>query len=186
MRSLFALFTILFCVTLHAKPSRAPFKDPILEEIRIDLEDLKHELKTTQVDLNLLDEQIKKQKKIAPPLDHQGKIDTIEKKILKMESRIDAIVSDLHTLSQQSAQILNQIQAHEHRLNEVVKLKSTLTSLSKALGTPTSSPQKIHRVVAGDSLEKIARTYHIPVATLKKINQLTTDKIFIGQELKVE
>ncbi len=49
---------------------------------------------------------------------------------------------------------------------------------------PTNKP-KIHKVISGDTLYSIARQYNLTVAQLKKMNNLSSDIIRLGQELRV-
>ncbi len=52
--------------------------------------------------------------------------------------------------------------------------------------TPTSSKNKFHTVVAGDTLSKISLTYKINEQELIKINQLkNADSLYIGQNIKL-
>lgn len=44
---------------------------------------------------------------------------------------------------------------------------------------------KVYKVVKGDTLTKIARTYNVSVDNLKQWNIITNDQIYIGQALKV-
>jgi LysM repeat protein len=164
------------------------YTTPELDELRIELEDLKHALRTTQVDLNLLDERLKKPA-------HQNKdsgLSALEKKVTHLEKTLEKVAQDLRTLNnaatQQLAKIQNlesEISSHEKQLEEVGKLKGTLTSISKAISPRSSAATKSYRVKAGDSLEKIARKYGTSAETIRKLNNLPNDKIVIGQELKV-
>ncbi|MDW8228299.1 MAG: LysM peptidoglycan-binding domain-containing protein [Saprospiraceae bacterium] len=52
---------------------------------------------------------------------------------------------------------------------------------------PTPQPQAVfHRVERGDTLFSLSRRYGISVAELKRINQLTSDQIKIGQVLRIQ
>lgn len=51
--------------------------------------------------------------------------------------------------------------------------------------TPNVSNAKIHTVQKGESLYSISKKYNIPVAKLKQINDLSNNKIVIGQKLKL-
>lgn len=184
---------------LEARQSSNYYSDSSLEELRQELADVRHELKAAQVDLNLLDERVQKSANVpknTTELSQFGlKITTLEKKVSQIDSVMEKISADLRSLNTNSTQTLNKIHdleqeiaTHDKKLDEVVKLKSTLTSISKAIGQttpPASNHSKTYRVKAGDSLEKIARNQHLSVDALKKLNQLKDDKIIVGQELKV-
>ncbi len=197
-------FAIVACLLsspfeLESRQSSNYYSDSSLEELRQELADVKHELKSVQVDLNLLDERVQKSAtapKNTTELSQLGlKISTLEKKASQIDFIMEKISADLRSLNTNSTQTLNKIHdleqeiaAHDKKLDEVVKLKGTLTSISKAIGQttpPVSNDSKTYRVKAGDSLEKIARNQHVSVDALKKLNQLKDDKIIVGQELKV-
>ena len=50
--------------------------------------------------------------------------------------------------------------------------------------TPSSTTNYI--IKSGDTLTKISRAYKMTVSELKKLNNLTTDRIYVGQTLKVK
>ncbi|MEM6770130.1 MAG: glucosaminidase domain-containing protein [Bacteroidota bacterium] len=55
--------------------------------------------------------------------------------------------------------------------------------------TPTTTPvtnRQYHNVVAGETLYGISRRYGLTVPQLKELNQLTSNSIFIGQQLRVK
>jgi LysM repeat protein len=120
----------------------------------------------------------------------------LEKKVSHLEKTLEKAAADLRTLSTSANQALNKIQvleqdlsSHEKRLEEVSKLKGTLTSISKAISQKPNSDApantKSYRVKAGDSLEKIARAHHTSADLIKKINNISNDKIIVGQELRI-
>ena len=206
MRQFIFLFTIL-CIAhpLYARPQSGFYTNPELDELRIELDDLKHALKTTQVEFSLLDERLKKQdtakgqasgKEASALNSGLTQINALEKKVLSLEKTLEKVAADLRTLSANASQALSKISmleqdlsSHEKRFEEVGKLKGTLTSISKAIrerpSSETPSSTKTYRVKAGDSLEKIARNNHTTVDLIRKINTLSNDKIVIGQELRL-
>lgn len=210
MRLFLSLLTVLSCaLPVFARPQSGLYTNPELDELRIELDDLKHALKTVQIDLGLLDERFKKQDSSLSPFrgQAQGKdagqlssltaqVNALERKVSGLEKTLEKAANDLRALSAASAQVLNKIQeveqnlsSHEKRLDEVAKLKGTLTSISKAIGQHPSSEApsstKTYRVKAGDTLEKIARMHRISVEIIRKLNHLTNDKIVVGQELRL-
>ena len=77
---------------------------------------------------------------------------------------------------------------------EVKVEKPTTTSTTEPTPTTTSKPvttttiQKVrstHKVKSGESLSTIAKKYKVTVAELKSWNSLTSDKVLVGQSLKM-
>jgi len=64
---------------------------------------------------------------------------------------------------------------------------STSTSSSGATGSTASSPgaEQVYTVKSGDSLSKIATDFGTTVKALRALNNLKTDKIVVGQKLKI-
>lgn len=197
---LIALAALSCALPLHARPQSGYYANPEIDELRIELDDIKYALKTTQVELGLLDEKLNKQNNAlkgqssgSSSLSHQ--IATLEKKVGSLEKTLEKAANDLRTLNTALNQTFSKIQnietnisSHDKRLDEVAKLKGTLTSISKAMGqqSPSStSTSKTYCVKAGDSLEKIARNNKSSVDAIRKINNLSNDRINIGQELRL-
>ena len=208
MRQFILLISLLYIAhPLYARPQSGYYTNPELDELRIELDDLKHALKTTQVECSLLDERLRKQDNALAKGQASAKetgtsnllsiqLNSLEKKVSALEKTLEKAAADLRTLSANATQALSKIHvleqdlaSHEKRLEEVVKLKGTLTSISKAISqrpaTEPSSSTKSYRVKAGDSLEKIARNNHTTVDAIRKTNALSNDKIVIGQELRL-
>jgi LysM repeat protein len=69
-----------------------------------------------------------------------------------------------------------------------VKIK-TMASVGKEKKTSpetTNTKGKIHVVVNGDSLWKIAKKYKTSIEALKKANALTSDKLDKGQKILIK
>lgn len=64
----------------------------------------------------------------------------------------------------------------------ITSLQSALQSTLEAL---SDQKEESYEVVEGDSLEKIARKYNTTIYKLKEINHLQSDRILIGQKLKI-
>jgi len=195
-------FAALNCaLPLHARPQSGYYANPEIDELRIELDDLKHALNTTQVELGLLDERLNKQNSALKGQSSgssslNSQIATLEKKVSCLEKTLEKAANDLRALNTSLNQTLSKVQnietdlsSHDKRLDEVAKLKGTLTSISKAIGQQTPSSigvsSKTYCVKAGDSLEKIARNNKCSVDAIRKINNLSNDRINIGQELKL-
>jgi LysM repeat protein len=206
MRQFIFIITALTCaLPLFARPQSGYYANPDVDELRIELDDLKHALKSTQVELGLLDERLKKNTASAKNDSKDAssisllsaQVSSLEKKVANLEKTLDKTSNDLRTLNSSLSQTLTKVQnaelalsGHDKRLEEVSKLKGTLTNISKAIGQrpaaeSPSAATKSYRVKAGDSLEKIARIHHTTADTIRKTNNLTNDKIIVGQELRL-
>ena len=65
-------------------------------------------------------------------------------------------------------------------------LKSTALSIGQKLIIPSKSDNsELYTVVSGDTLYKIANQFNVSVDELKKINNLTSNTLSIGQKLKI-
>lgn len=184
------------------------YSDAVLDELRLELSDVKHELHSARVEINLLEEKLAKQEKsISFGKQQEGtlhkektlfsaQLDALEKKIDRLEKTLDKALIDVRNLNASEnksiakiEEIESAIQRQEKRFDEIGKLKSTLTTISKAIGQSVKTAHtasQSYQVKSGDSLEKIARAHCMTVEQIKQLNQLSHDKIIIGQELKVQ
>lgn len=190
IKYLASLLLLTGCAS-HIASTTSPSRSNTLEEVRVALIDVRQAYSAQQMELQLLEEKINK----INPSTHTA---SIEARIGQLERLLDHIEVDLRQLgthanqtSQSLVQYKNQIQAIESqlktqstRLDEVVKLKSTLNSISETLHS-SPAKAKIHRVSSGETLEKIARRYDTSVEVIKKLNGLKNTTIFPGQELKI-
>lgn len=191
MRYLFLLLVCAGCATQMSTETTSTYD--AMEEVRIALLDVRKDFSNQKIDLQNLEDKVADLKPNA-----QAKIASLEARIMQLEKQLSNIQTDLHTLSAHAkqttdslAQYRNQITALDSllknqgaRLDEIANLKSTLNSISQAIGS-SSRPAQVHKVASGESLEKIARQYSVSIDALKKTNGLTTNTIMIGQELKI-
>ncbi len=148
--------------------------DAAIEEIRTEIADLRHAIHGTEVEIKLIEER----------LEHQDENPSMEKKIASLEKTIEKMNTELRALmayASQTTASLSQYKDHisqiDRRLEEIGRLRSTLSQLSKS--------EKTHLVKSGDSLEKIARLHAVSIEAIKRENNLSSDRIIIGQELKI-
>lgn len=200
-----SLCVLLLLFAGHALSARQNhfYSDAALDELRLELSDVKHDLHGARIEINLLEEKIVKQERTITLSKNQDEkknaafqLDALEKKISQLEKILDKAIADLRNFNANAAKSASKMQELElaiesqnKKFEEIVKLKGMLTSISKAIGqnakTSPSSTTKIYNVKAGDSLEKIARTHNTTVEAIKQCNRLSHDKIVIGQEIKL-
>ncbi|MBS0627520.1 MAG: LysM peptidoglycan-binding domain-containing protein, partial [Verrucomicrobia bacterium] len=111
-------------------------------------------------------------------------IAALEKKITLLSNNATQTTQYLNDCHIKIAELEKTVQHQNALLTEIVQLKSSLTSLTNSL-QKTGREDTVYKVKAGDSLEKIARLYKISVTALKEENELSNNKIIIGQELKI-
>ena len=160
-----------------------------VRELREELADMRHGLNNTQVELQILEEQYKAQegdfKKVASSSPVQDpKIAALERKITQLSTHVNQTSQYLNDCNVKIAELEKALQHQNAMLTEIVQLKSSLSSLTSSLQKDSNEPSS-YRVRAGDSLEKIARLYKVSITSLKEENNLSNNKIMIGQELKI-
>ncbi len=160
--------------------------DSAINDLRMEVADLKHALHGTEVEVKLLEERMEG---AEGSIDSARESTDLNRKIVVLEKNLDKLTSELRALAQFSTQTTaalssyrQQIGAIDSKLDEIAKLRSTLTELSRS-AAPVETAS--YQVKSGDSLEKIARKYQISVDALKRENNLSSDKIVVGQQLAI-
>jgi LysM repeat protein len=177
-----------------------------LHKVRTEVEDIKHELNTYEIEHHVIEGKLIDQEQIIASLRTQvaelksGRLDSfvqelqnLEKKLQQVTKKQDKIVADIRQLSTHAndtttalsqykdkiAQFEKLIQGQTVQLQEISKIKEGINKLAE------SEQKKTYTVKAGDSLEKIARDHHTTVEELKRVNKITTDLIVIDQLLNL-
>ncbi|NPC92007.1 LysM peptidoglycan-binding domain-containing protein [Bacillus sp. WMMC1349] len=97
-------------------------------------------------------------------------------------------IANTHNMTVNELKSLNSLTSDIIYVGQVLKVKGT-TSTSPNTTSPTgssSSDSTTYKVISGDSLSKIAKSYNMTVEELKSLNGLTSDIIYVGQVLKVK
>jgi len=172
-----------------------------LEEMRIELADVKHALNGSKVDLQLLEEKIASSSKPSGKNsgDLSSQLAALDRKVIELQKNQERIVSDLKQLATHANQttstiakqqekwreLQQEISSHEAKLAEIVKLKGTLSSVSQMLKGKSSADGRTYKIKSGDSLEKIAKQQGTNVEAIKQLNDLSSDRIVVGQEIQL-
>lgn len=189
--------------------------DLAIDQVRLEVADLKHALSNQKVEFQILEEKLSKQENGLASVKNEGQpvqqsklgevrilLSSLEKRIVQLEKVQEKISSDLKQLSNHAQQTTTSLQQYREkiheceqasasqakRLDEISKLKSTLNAISQAMhqNPPSDGSVKTYRVQSGDSLDKIARREHVSIEAIKKCNPgLAENKIFAGQEIKI-
>lgn len=209
--TLFVSFVLFSCSPIKSSSKEEGVQMELsLHEVQTNLDDLKHDITSLQTELQILHGKIKYQENSMESLKQQtldkveGKLDLLIKQISNLEKRenvqekeLEKALSDMrklggHTSEESSAlvqyrerlrELEKNIIAQSKRLDDISKLKGTLDNIAKSIGTKGNS--SLYKVKGGDSLEKIAKNYSCSVELLKQLNNLSNDRIVVGQELRI-
>ncbi len=145
----------------------------VLEALKGEIVDLKHAHHGVELEVRLLEERVEEQEEVKS-FSQTHQVALLQQKIVVLEKRIDRIKAEF---------------AQDHKLlsqyfDEIGQLRSMLSQILKTASNKEIS-FRLYRVKEGDSIGKISRQFNISPDSLRKENQLFSDKIAIGQELKI-
>lgn len=199
------------CSPLKSSPREEKHQlELTLLEMQTNLDDLRHEISCCKTDLQILDSRLKNQETLIAALKQQGgeknqtKLDSLSQQLSALEKRIafsetksqgqgedlkrmsihaNETTSALAQFKDRLCEFEQELLSQQRHFEEVAKLKGHFEGLAKHLrGSPL---EKLYKVRAGDSLEKIARLHKTTVERLKQANGLTDDRIAVGKELRI-
>lgn len=175
-----------------------------LHKIQTEIEELKQDLNTHQMELNILEGKFLNQDNILASIreeilekeqkqcnDIQLRLELCEKKIHFFEQQKDKLVNELKELNLHArstttalSQYKSKISELEVFINEKLKEFTSIRHELKVISEPLSLVNpKTYRVQKGDTLKKIAKVMNISLEELKEVNHLQGDTIYIEQEL---
>jgi LysM repeat protein len=161
------------CASQFAALRNDHSQDIALEELRVEVGDVKHTLHAQQVEIRLLEEKLEKE--------GSSKVDALREEIALLERKITFLEkSQSHLTSHANQTSASLVQYRD----QIVELDRRLEGRARG-GIGHTSSSKTYKVVSGDSLEKIARLHHTTVPALKQVNHLSSDRIVVGQELQI-
>ena len=165
--------------------------------------DLRHELDNHETEIRTFDERLSTQENIIDSL-RQQLLETVQKnrdlaknstssfdgRIASLEAAVGSILADLRQLQSHVNESSKTFSQYKQKLADtnlqLENLHEALNTLLKTLQADIpESTHNTYRVQNGDTLEKIARKNHLPIKKLKELNDLTNDRIFVGQILKI-
>ena len=176
-----------------------------LHKVRIDVDEIKHDLNTYEIEHHVLEgklidqeQNIASLKKEIAELEQSklekvtSEIQNLDKKIALISKKQDTILSDIRQLSlhanetttalsqykEKMTQFEKAITIQEEQIRNIIRFREGLSQ-----GGTSHSNGHLYTVKIGDSLEKIAREQNTTVEAIKQVNALSTDLIVVGQKL---
>jgi LysM repeat protein len=202
-KSLFLLpLFFVGCASLTSSPKEEKHQMELsLHKVRTDVEDIKHDLNTYEIEHHVLEGKLIDQEQTITSLKQQvaelkqGKLESftqeiqaLEKNLTQLAKKQEKIISDIRQLSSHANETTTALTQYKEKIAQFEKVVLTQNEQIKELvkvqqGLASLGQMKIYTVKGGDSLEKIAREKGLSVEELKKKNNLSSDLIVIGQEL---
>lgn len=139
----------------------------------------------------------------------ETKLNSFEPKIVNLDNLIKGLVADMKQLRTHANDVSTSFERYEQRISNleriievqnrnIANMEKALTSIASAFEVKTApvtserskdnlvvSSDKIYRVKPGDSLEKIAKANGTTIKAIKELNQISNDRIFVGQKLQL-
>ena len=91
----------------------------------------------------------------------------------------------LYTIGKRYGVSVDRIKAANGLRRNTIRVGQELVIPARSSGSAAASEGKVHRVRSGDTLSEIARRYGTTVSKLCSANGLTSNRLRIGQELKI-
>lgn len=192
---------LLFCFIFLPCFGHAAFKErePAAPSLT---ETLRYTLRSQQSELHMLQERfedyeaqldlLRNDFKRALKEQDEAAVQSLQKLTLRVqesEQENKELRRDLAMLVDHFKEVQTLIESLQTTLQQQMKkgqlLEKTLSTLISSLSPSLNLETAEHKVQAGETLEKIARKYGISIRLLKEQNQLETDRIRVGQTLKL-
>lgn len=91
----------------------------------------------------------------------------------------------LYTIGKRYGVSVDRLKAANGLRRNTIRVGQELVIPARSSGGTAASNGKVHRVRSGDTLSEIARRYGTTVSKLRSANGLTSNRLRIGQELKI-
>lgn len=184
-----------------------------LREVRDSLDALRHEVNNHDTELRMFEERINNQEATIGSFRQQvqdsnqanrdllrGNSSSFESKIASLETSNRNIIADLQQLKSHANETANALALYKQKVSDLEKLivlqNQNIDSLQTALQSlvdaiqvkeniTSASGTRSYKIKAGDSLEKIARAHHTTIKAIKEVNNLSNDRIIVGQTIQI-
>ena len=186
-----------------------------IRELQASVDEMRHEIKNHETEIRTYEEKFANQELIIESLREQNanisksnqdltksNLANIEMKIGSLDTASKGLISDLRqikTHANESSSAIGSCQQKILAIEKIVEVQNqNLENLSAAIKSLMSVLEVKHEltgsfdpssnlylVLAGDSLEKIARLHKTSIKALKELNDLNSDRIKVGQRIKI-
>lgn len=170
----FGVVLISLCGCTSLRPSGEP-NNACCYLLKEQVATLKQVQRGLEVELSLLGERVEDEFRMGG---NNRDARMFQQKLAYLEREVERLKSDLLAFS---TSLDGDRQLFSQYLGEISELRETLAQSDSNL----SSQHKRYRVKAGDTIDKISRQFKVSHEALRKENQLSSNLIWIGQELVI-
>ena len=170
-----------------------------LHKVRTDVEDIKHDLNTYEIEHHVVEGKIIDQEQTIASLRHQiaelksGKLDSfvqelqnLDKKLQHVIKKQEKIITDIRQLSSHANDTTTALAQYKDKISEFEKaIHSQNLQLGEIKKMAEAEETKIYTVKPGDSLEKIARDHQTSTQAIKQLNGMQSDLIVVDQKIQI-
>lgn len=206
--AVFIFLTLLFGGEVQGKGIPVPLVS--VQQMRTDINELRRHVGNLEIEVQQINEKFASIESIVDSIRRQSNDSSmthkeqlqvsnisLETKISALEFTIKGLLSDLQILkshlnesSSLQTDYRQQLSKYEKQIatqnQSIEKMQTALKSVMDLLQTGAEEESsEIYTVKPGDSLEKIANSHGTTVKAIRDLNQLTIDRIRIGQKLKL-
>jgi LysM repeat protein len=205
------ILALFFGGEVHARPQGIPVPLVSVQQMRTDINELQRYVANQETEIHQINEKFVTIETIVDAIRRQLSDSSsaqkeqlqvsnvsLEAKMASLERTVKGVVSDIHILkahlndtSSLQSDYKQQFAKYEKQISgqnqSIEKMQTALKSVMELLqaNDEAESADLLYIVKPGDSLEKIANTHGTTVKALKDLNQLSIDRIKIGQKLKL-
>lgn len=98
------------------------------------------------------------------------------------QKHVNETITSIHAVTEKMAAQQTMIQS---QCKQIQDLEKAVRALTQILQKPSAVEKGLYRVKSGDSLERIAKEHGTTAQLIKELNQLKSDTIYAGQQLKL-
>ncbi len=210
---IFLIFVAAFqAATVYAAPRYQYGQESsiAIREMQASIDELRHEMNNHESEIRTFEDKLNNQEVVIEALREQNlkqsksSQDTVKNNISNLEMKINGLdtatkglISDFKELKNHAnqsgipskiAEIEKVLEIHTQNLENFSAALRSLMSILEVkhdLNVASESKDKVYKVQAGDSLEKIAKVHKTSVKAIKDINDLNSDRIIVGQNIKI-
>lgn len=199
LRVIFLGIALVICQQAQAAPKPSLRSSSNLPD---KVDDLQTEVDNHTTEIRIIEEKLKNQLVILESIRDQFQDTTqsqkdlvknssvsLENRILSLESSLKSINADLRQMQTHANETANALKQYKQKIadqgDNIDTIQKTLSTLMEAMQVSAAAATKSYTVQSGDSLDKIAKRHKTTVKEISNLNGLQSEKIFIGQTLKL-